>query len=166
LRQEARKRRIISNTDVTDAGMSHLKGLTKLSALYLSQTQLSDTGLAHLKGLTNLSSLDLSYTQVTDSGLPHLKALTNLSGLSLSDTSVTDAGLAQLKELGSHGPSVGCPVEGAVMHFVGRVSGPAAVALKVRPRPRAPLRPSWSPPRRSTGRVRGESRSRSTAGTV
>jgi hypothetical protein len=75
-------------------------------------------------------------------------------------------GSHQAPELGSHCPCVGCPVEGAAMHFVGRVSGPAVAAIKVRQRARAPLRPSWSPPRRSTGRVRGESRSRSTAGTV
>ena len=42
-------------------------------------SSLSDAGLAHLKGLTKLSHLDLTDTQVTDAGLVHLKGLTKLS---------------------------------------------------------------------------------------
>ena len=34
--------------------MEHLKGLTNLTALHMSGTQVSDAGVAHLKGMTNL----------------------------------------------------------------------------------------------------------------
>ena len=44
---------------VTDNGLAHLKGLTKLQKVDLSGTRVSLTGLARLKGLTELQSLDL-----------------------------------------------------------------------------------------------------------
>jgi len=86
------------DTQVTDAGLVHLKGLTKLKLLGLSRTQVSDAGLVHLNGLTNLEVLALENTQVTDAGLVHLKGLTKLGLLDLSDTQVTDAGVAELKK--------------------------------------------------------------------
>ena len=46
----------------------------------LSHTQITDAGLVHLKGLTQLEWLDLERTQVTDAGVKELqKALPNTS---------------------------------------------------------------------------------------
>jgi hypothetical protein len=84
---------------VTDAGLMHLKGLSKLEILYLKNTQVTDAGLVHLKGLSKLKLLDLSATQITDAGLVHLKGLSKLWFLNLADTAVTDAGLKHLKGL-------------------------------------------------------------------
>jgi hypothetical protein len=84
---------------VEDAGLEHLKGLTKLTWLGLVGTRVSDAGLEHLKGLTKLTWLDLGGTQVSDAGLVHLKELTNLTGLSLAYTQTGDAGLVHLKGL-------------------------------------------------------------------
>ena len=53
----------LNSTNVTDAGLGHLKGLAKLQSLYLSQTEVTDAGLEHLKGLTQLQSLYLSQDQ-------------------------------------------------------------------------------------------------------
>ena len=89
----------LSSTKVTDAGLQHLKGLTKLQSLNLSRNEVSDAGLEHLKGLTSLQMLYLGGTKVTDAGLVHLKGLTSLQTLSLSHTKVTDAGLVHLKRL-------------------------------------------------------------------
>ena len=50
----------LADTQVTDAGLEHLKGLTKLEELYLAGPQVSDAGLEHLKGLTSLQHLYLS----------------------------------------------------------------------------------------------------------
>ena len=86
-------------TDVSNAGLDHLKGLTNLQELRLFGTQVSDAGLAHLKGLSKLQTLDLGYTQVSDEGLAHLKGLTNLQTLRLDLTQVTDADLVHLKGL-------------------------------------------------------------------
>ena len=59
----------IHGTLITDAGLVHLKGLTKLQELHLNETKVTDAGLAHLKDLTNLQTLNLRFTQVTDAGL-------------------------------------------------------------------------------------------------
>ena len=89
----------LDDTQVTDAGLEHLKGLTSLRSLFLGDTYVTDAGLEHLKGLTNISLLRLNNTRVTDAGLEHLKGLTNLASLYLAHTQVTDAGLERLKGL-------------------------------------------------------------------
>jgi hypothetical protein len=44
-----------------------------LTDLNLARTQITDAGLRHLKGLTGLWSLYLSGTQVTDAGVQQLR---------------------------------------------------------------------------------------------
>ena len=66
--------------------------------LSLAHTQITDAGLEHLEGLTNLQKLWLEGAQVTDAGLVHLKGLTNLRELHLRDAQVTDAGVKDLQE--------------------------------------------------------------------
>ena len=58
---------------VTDAGLEHLKGMTKLVKLHFDGQKITDVGMAHLQGLVNLENLNLCRTQITDSGLVHLK---------------------------------------------------------------------------------------------
>ena len=58
----------------------------------------TDAGLVHLKGLTKLEGLRLGFAQVTDAGLTHLKGLTNLVVINLEDTKVTDVGIAKLRK--------------------------------------------------------------------
>ena len=88
----------LGNTQVTDAGLAHLKGLTALQGLDLENTQVTDAGLAHLKGLTRLRFLMLNNTHVKDAGLPHFRKLTALQGLWLNGTQVTDAGVTKLRK--------------------------------------------------------------------
>lgn len=64
----------------------------------LEHTQITDAGLEHLKGLTSLQELHLCFTQVTDASLEHLKGLTDLEWLEMYDTQVTDAGVNELKK--------------------------------------------------------------------
>jgi hypothetical protein len=59
-------------------------------------TQVTDAGLVHLKPLSNLAELILVHTKVTDDGLAHLKELTNLKSLDVDDTRVTSAGIEQI----------------------------------------------------------------------
>ncbi len=73
--------------------------------LDLSDSQITDTGLVHLKGLKNLTDLGLFNTQITDAGLLHFKGLTKLEMLYLAntddyptDTKITDAGVAELQK--------------------------------------------------------------------
>ena len=62
------------NTKITNAGLVHLEGLTKLQTLDLQNTKVTDAGLVHLKGLTKLQRLSLSFTKVTDAGVKKLQA--------------------------------------------------------------------------------------------
>jgi len=88
----------LSNTQITNAGLVHLKGLTNLDTLILTNTKITDAGLVHLKDLTNLIWLDLSHTQITDAGLEHLKELTNPLYLNLNFTQLTDEGVKKLRQ--------------------------------------------------------------------
>ena len=89
----------LTQTHVTNAGLVHLAGLTRLTRLDLHYCDgVTDAGLAHLAGLTHLTRLRLP-SSVTDAGLVHLAGLTNLTRLGLKDARVTDAGLAHLEGL-------------------------------------------------------------------
>ena len=84
---------------ITDAGLVHLRGLTKLKWLYLDRhPQLTDAGLVHLQGLTELEDLGLSDTRVSDAGLVHLKGLKKLERLNLWGTRVTEQGISELQK--------------------------------------------------------------------
>ena len=50
---------LLRKTEVSDAGLEHLKGLTHLEYLSLSETMVAGPGLDHLKGLANLQKLIL-----------------------------------------------------------------------------------------------------------
>ena len=89
----------LTGTPVTDAGLLHLRGLTQLVYLTLERTQVTDAGLEHFRRLTQLRVLNLTGTQVTDAGLVHLQGLTQLIVLNLDGTQVTDAGLVHLRGL-------------------------------------------------------------------
>ena len=84
-------------TKVSDADLVHLKGMTRLSRLFLKE-QVTDAGLVHLKGLSELTWLYLDNTRVTNAGLVQLKGLSKLTWLNLNNTQVTDAGVRELQE--------------------------------------------------------------------
>lgn len=84
---------------VTDAGLMHLEGLSRLQELDLSATDVTDLGLGHLRGLTGLRDLNLSNTDVSDAGLVHLTGLSRLESLDLHDTRVSNSGIVRLKGL-------------------------------------------------------------------
>lgn len=88
----------LSGTQVSDAGLVHLKDCTDLRHLYLGATQVSDAGLANFKGFKNFTALKLHDTTVTDTGLAHFKDSKNLTWLFLNRTPTTDAGLAHFKD--------------------------------------------------------------------
>ena len=110
-----------NNPDVSDAGLEHLSGLSKLRVLYLHRsnvkgpgirhlpdslvvldlgfTPLEDEGLVHLKNMRRLKFLRLSHTNVTDEGISNLSGLVALEELALDGTDVTDAGLDHVKTI-------------------------------------------------------------------
>src|SRR5262249_13523169 len=86
----------LAGTQVSDAGLVHLKGFTKLTGLWLQYTQVSDAGLVHLQGLTILRTLYLTGTQVSDAGLDQLKGLRRLKEINVAQPRVPAAGMERL----------------------------------------------------------------------
>jgi hypothetical protein len=82
----------------TDAEMALVSGLPSLKRLYIARSQVTDQGLVHLQGLTRLRLLVLP-SATTDAGLAHIQQLRNLRELVLVDTQVTNSGLEQLDSL-------------------------------------------------------------------
>jgi Leucine-rich repeat (LRR) protein len=89
----------LGGTKVTDAGLEYLGELRQLRDVSLNCTKVTDAGLEHLTGLSGLHSLSLYKTEVTDAGLEDLKVFSQLQWLWLDNTAVTDAGLEHLKGL-------------------------------------------------------------------
>jgi internalin A len=111
----------LQNSQVTSAGLKHLRGMTRLGELWMSGTRvddlspiahlttmrtlvltgtpITDAGLAPIARFTALERLSLADTPITDAGLKHLQSLSSLARLDLNKTRITDAGLAHLKGL-------------------------------------------------------------------
>ncbi len=90
---------IMSETQVTDAGLQHLEGLSQLRVLNLVNSKIADEGLQHLERLSQLKELHLSGPEITNVGLQHLEGLCRLQELALLGTKVTDEGLQHLEGL-------------------------------------------------------------------
>ena len=105
----------LANSDLTDAGMENLKGLTGLVSVSLNCTDVSDRGLLYLpksvrnlelmetcvqgKGLARFSELWrllLKVSDHTDGGMKYIAPMKSLRNLVLNRTRITDAGLAYL----------------------------------------------------------------------
>jgi len=92
----------LHETQITDDGLVHLKGMTTLWALEFEDCpNITDRGLEHIAGLTNLQWFLLNgCPNITDSGLVHLNRMTNLTVFSLQNCpNISDAGLEHLKVL-------------------------------------------------------------------
>jgi internalin A len=84
---------------ITDEGMSAIKGWKKLQRLNVRGTRITDSTLEHAASVPTLTALDAGYAQVTDVGLDHLASLPNLKELAIGGNKITDAGLQSLRYL-------------------------------------------------------------------
>jgi len=89
---------------ITEAGLVHLKGLSKLRRLHLlpmgnGEGWLTDVGLGYLADLVNLRELSLFWEKITDKGLSHIEGITELTQLTLDGNKITDEGLRHLRGL-------------------------------------------------------------------
>ncbi len=104
----------LRDTAITDEGLRHLAGLTKVEILFLfpvstdvkdgqivrsTEPRISNAGLQYIGQMTNLRGLMLSSARVTAHGLKHLAGLKHLETLDVSCTDVSDEGLENLKGL-------------------------------------------------------------------
>ena len=85
--------------DVRDEHLAPLSDIQNLSELDLANTQITAAGLGHIKGNKNLTKLSLANTSIDDAALKQIEGLTSLMSLNLYNTKVTDAGLASLKNM-------------------------------------------------------------------
>ncbi len=87
-----------------DKHLAHIANLTELEKLNLRDTLVGDAGLAHLRKMSKLKKLDLfsnpNTGRITDAGMVYLKDLKSLEELSLP-SGITDAGVAYLVGLDS-----------------------------------------------------------------
>jgi hypothetical protein len=88
----------LSGTAVTDKGLTNILATspgTRL-AVNLSNTRISDAGMSEFKRLKFVEALNLANTQVTDTGLENLKDQRYLRWLCIGGTKVTSAGVESL----------------------------------------------------------------------
>ena len=116
--------RFTNNGKLTDAGMAHLAGLTKLENFSFVGTQMTGKSYARFEGFTkltrvshrgsliddeglrqlcdhlpNLESLSLAHAKFTDVGAPHLAKLTKLKGLEVGASKATPQALTHIAKL-------------------------------------------------------------------
>jgi rRNA maturation protein Nop10 len=89
---------------ITDAGLSHIKGLSNLRRLDLRTDRITNAGIAPLSSLSGLEELalypcmsgDLS-RRLNDSGLACIRGLTKLKKLTFDGSRITRAGMVNLE---------------------------------------------------------------------
>lgn len=90
----------LQSSDVKEADLVHIEGLTWLEWLDLSCTEITGSGLVHLREMNLLERLDIWGTRLTDTGLGHLPPLPFLQELNLAIlTEFTGDGLKHLQRL-------------------------------------------------------------------
>lgn len=87
---------------ITDEGLKHVGGLSKLEVLKLDQNKnVTDAGLAHVLQMQKLHTLNVSNTKLTDSGLLKFDALKSLKNLNIRSTRVSPQGLEKFEKQSS-----------------------------------------------------------------
>ena len=89
----------LNETDITGAGLTHLREFSTLEHLILGNTRLDSDALQHLSQLTKLRSLHLDGTGISTGALSHLKNLTELRDLNLSRNFISSAELEHISKL-------------------------------------------------------------------
>jgi hypothetical protein len=84
----------IGSLGITDEGVKHLAGLTRLKRLGLfGCSRLTDESLRTISQLRSLENLSISHGYLTISGLTMLNSMTNLKNLDLDEVIQDDSGL-------------------------------------------------------------------------
>ncbi len=94
---------LLGGTDITDAGLVAIGKLQTLTNLDLRDCAVTNDGMGHLVGLSKLKALKLSgkngATLVDDGGLEHIAKLANLKVIGLDFLWVSEVGLEELSKL-------------------------------------------------------------------
>ena len=82
---------LLSDTQASDASMRHLAKLMRLERLFMwDVSQVSDAGVEHLRHLSNLSTVHISNSQITDKSVDVLTRCAKIERLSLQGNRFTD----------------------------------------------------------------------------
>lgn len=95
---DLKKLDLTKSRSINDSGLAYLKNM-QLTSLGLSNTNVSDSGLSAIGTLKSLINLDLSNTKVTANGLGQLSTCRNLQTLDLHQNKLGNSNLDGLKEL-------------------------------------------------------------------
>jgi hypothetical protein len=112
-----------SKTDkqpLNDADMEHFLQLETLEDLSLSRHKITDDGVRHLAGMTRLHKLELKEIPITDASAPVFERMTGVMSLNLSNTNVGDAVLeqvARMKKLHELDLSHTCITDAGIKHL-------------------------------------------------
>ncbi|MDZ4401673.1 protein kinase [Prosthecobacter sp.] len=90
-------RRLYLGHRFKDDEMPLIATLTNVQTLGLIGSDVTDAGLAHLKPLVNLTALELSGLRLTDACIPAIKELRCLKSLTLTGTKITAEGVDAIK---------------------------------------------------------------------
>ena len=91
----------LTGANVSDEGLVHLSGLTKLEVLDLSNTKITDSWREAMPELPRLTWLDVRGTKITDLGLRRMSDLPSLKNLFVSGPKITNSGLEHLGKMTS-----------------------------------------------------------------
>ncbi len=116
----------VGQTRISDDGLAHLKGLTKLKHIKVYGNNITDAGLEHLRGLTSLENIWLGMNPITDEGLACLTGMKGLRELYADNTKITDAGLVHLGGFRSFWHLL---ISGIGDEGIGHLSGLPALAM-------------------------------------
>tara|TARA_B100000809_G_scaffold257649_1_gene299598 strand:+ start:153 stop:677 length:525 start_codon:yes stop_codon:yes gene_type:complete len=83
---------------IVDEVLEQIGAMKTLLILNLEYTEITDAGLAHLVGLSNIRTLVLRGTEITDEGLAQLESLTTLTELDLEFAAVSNEGVGRLQK--------------------------------------------------------------------
>ena len=83
----------LSQTAVTGRGFESFIEQSSLQSIDLSESAVSDSGLSFVARLPNLKKLELRKTKITAAGLSELRHAKNLTDLDLCDTQINDSDL-------------------------------------------------------------------------
>jgi internalin A len=93
-------KRVYFRRKVTDATMEHIGRLDQIESLQLEGLPaLTDAGMVHLRGLTRLRNLVILRSPITGAGLANVSGLTRLEVLRLTNMPFNDADLRHLEDL-------------------------------------------------------------------
>jgi len=92
-------RELTSGHEITDEGLRHLAGASRLRRLSLGEANVTGVGFKGLESLTRLEELSLDRTDFDDEGARCLAAFSSIRILNLSETKITSAALTDISTM-------------------------------------------------------------------